>query len=62
MDLPGFHIDGGAIVALLALVNTALLVWTNRKVTQTHDAVNGMQAAKIEAAHQQGVDEGKAPA
>lgn len=46
-------------MALIALANTLLLLWTSRKVVATHDAVNGIQAQKIADAHQLGVTEGK---
>jgi hypothetical protein len=58
MDLPGFHVDGSAIVALLALFNTIVLVYSTRKTIATHDAVNGLQAAKIDSAHALGVVQG----
>lgn len=46
MDLPGFHVDGSALAALFALVNTALTVWIARTTAATHTAVNGIQADK----------------
>ncbi len=60
MDFPGFHLDGGAIVALLSLVNTALLVWNARTVQATHGLVNGMQKAAVAEAVQAGVAAGVA--
>jgi len=59
VDLPGFHIDGGAIVALLTLINTALLVWNARTVQATHAAVNGIQATRVVEAVAAGVQVGK---
>jgi hypothetical protein len=60
MDFPGFHLDGGAMVALLALLNTGLLIYAARLQAKTHDLVNGMQAGKVAEAHQLGVTEGAA--
>lgn len=57
MDINGVHIDGAVLLALIALVNTVILILTNRTVTRTHDAVNGMQQSEVDAAHQRGVDE-----
>lgn len=55
MDIPGVHVDGSVLLALFTLVNTALLIWQARTVQATHQAVNGMQAVKVEAAYQAGV-------
>ena len=47
------------MVALLVLINTALSAWVVRTTSKVHDAVNGMQAAKVSEAHQAGVTEGR---
>lgn len=61
MDLPGFHLDGSALVALLALINTALTVWVARTTQATHTAVNGIQADKAAIVRSAAVIEAVAP-
>lgn len=58
MDIPGVHIDGAVLLALLGVINTVVLAYIARTTTRTHNAVNGMQEQKVSDAHQLGVDEG----
>lgn len=60
MDVPGVHIDAGVLLALFALIQLLVLAWIGRTTTKVHDAVNGMQEAKIAEAHAAGVAEGAA--
>lgn len=59
MDIPGVHIDGTVLVALIALVNTALLAWIGNTARRTHDAVNGIQAQAVRDARAEGVATGE---
>lgn len=58
MDIPGLHVDGGAITALLVIINTLINVYMTRTAIKTKDAVNGVMAAKVAEAHAAGVVQG----
>lgn len=58
MDIPGLHVDGGAITALLVLLNTLVTIYIGRTAVKTKDAVNGVMTAKVAEAHAAGVVQG----